>query len=157
MPASSRCVDLDVGQEVILDVAVGEDRQGQRRVRAAEHRVVVAAAVEAEAQVGHQALDGVAQLVRAEQLVLHDPAGEHAVADVVAQVRIVLAEQVEEGGKQLAGGVPGGDLGIRVHDRFPQRAVRCHTHPTSLASHSTAECRATSASGTLARCAGDRS
>ena len=90
-------MDLADVEEVVLDVAVGEDRQRQRRVRAAHgglrrRRV----AVEAEAQVGHQPLDGVAQLVGPEQLVLHDPAGEHAVADLVAQVRIVLAEQVEQ-------------------------------------------------------------
>ena len=90
--------------------------------------VVAVAAVEPEAQVGRQPLDGVAQLVGTEQLVLHDPAGEHAVADVVAQVRIVLAEQVEERREQLAGGEPGRHLGVRVDDRFPQPAVRCDAH-----------------------------
>ena len=59
-------MDLAARQEVVLDVAVGEDRQGQRRVRAAHDGVgspSSVVAVEAEAQVGHQPVDGVAQLV----------------------------------------------------------------------------------------------
>ena len=58
--------------------------------------VVGGVAVEPDAQVRHEPLDGVAQVVGAEQLVLHDPAGEHAVADLVAEERVVLTEQVEQ-------------------------------------------------------------
>ena len=89
-------MDLVDVEEVVLDVAVGEDRQGQRRVGTAHGLGVAAAAVQAEPQVGHQPLDGVAQLVGSEQLILDDPAGQHAVADLVAQVRIVLTEQIEQ-------------------------------------------------------------
>ena len=43
-PASSSAVDLAGVEEVVLDVAVGEDRQGQRRVRAAHARPASSAA-----------------------------------------------------------------------------------------------------------------
>ena len=125
MPASSRRVDVVGVEEVVLDVAVGEDRQRQRRVRAA-HRgpvvVGVASPSRPSRRSGHQPLDGVAQLVRAEQLVLDDPAGQHAVADLVAQVRIVLTEQVEQGRAAARAAVcPGGTSASAVDDRFPQR------------------------------------
>ena len=92
-------VDLAAREEVVLDIAVGEDREGERRVRPPHDGVgiaIVGVTVEADAQVRHQPVDGVAQLVGSEQLVLDDPAGEHPVADLVAQERIVLTEQIEQ-------------------------------------------------------------
>ena len=151
---------MDAGgvEEVLLDVAEGEDRQGQRRVRAAHGGVVGVdlVAVEAEAQVGHQPLDGVAQVLAAEQVVLHHPAGEHAVPDLVAQPRIVLAQQVEEGGQQLGGGAPRRDLGIGIDDGLPQGTIRNEAHavpsvgtPAAGANSGAAPCV-----GILSRCGG---
>ena len=139
-------------QEVVLDVAVGEDRQRQRGVRAAQDGTVVVAVitrtVEAVAQVGHEAVDGIAQIVGSEQVVLDHPAGQHAVAHLVAQERIRLVEQIEQRRKQIAAVCPGGtsaseatidshsarsitvmgaQSGIRAEARPPRCRRLCHT------------------------------
>ena len=122
-------------EEVLLDVPVREQRQGEGRVRATHDGAVLVdpgVAVEAQAQVRHEAVDGVAQVVALEEVVLHDPAGQHAVADLVAQPRIVLAQQVEQGGQQLGGGSSRRDLGIGIDDGFPQGTIRDETHASSV-------------------------
>ena len=103
----------------------------ERRTAALSGSIAVVA-VEAHAQVGDEALDGVAQLGPVEQVVLDDPPGEHAVADLVAQPGIVLAEQVEEGGQQLGGGSPRRDLGVGIDDGLPQGTIRNETHASSV-------------------------
>ena len=86
-------------EEVVLDVAVGEDGQGQGRIRAAQHGAVVlgvTVTVEPVAHVGDQPFDGVTQVVGTEQLVLDDPPGEDAVADLVTEEGIGFVEEVEQ-------------------------------------------------------------
>ena len=65
-------------------------------------------------------------------MVLHDPAGQHAVADLVAQPRIVLAEQVEQGGEELGGRASGWHLGIRLDDGLPECTIRNKAHASPV-------------------------
>ena len=78
--------------------------------------MLVTVAVETVAQVGQQPFGALPQLVGADQLIVHDPAGQHLVADVVAEERVGRAEQIEKSGEQLRCRVSGRHLGIAGHD-----------------------------------------